>query len=208
MNLFQRNESGLRQWPLLVQRGHAELLDHVLHTDARFWAEAENWSLGRHRIVRSDTLALTVLTPPRLEEYEVSVYPPAYTGQGARVLEAGSGDLVCPLGSRVHVEGRFSERLLDAAMTFSGEGGDTRVEFWSDSLNDKRRFAFDWRARRDGRWWLELLDEDSLRQDDVVIHSLRVIPDRPSRAAHGASARAGNRAGPATSSSACWRGRG
>ena len=179
--LHQNGPQGARQWPLLMQRGQAELADHVLHADAVFWAETENWSLGRKRRILSDTLALSVLKPPSLYSFRVSVHPLAYTGQGKRELEEGSADLVCPIGSRIEVQGRVSERLLAGTMHFSGEGGDTQLDFCSDSLANSLDFSFEWRARRDGRWWLELLDEDSLRQDDMVIHSLRVIPDRPPR---------------------------
>ncbi len=177
-----------RSWPLLVRRGRAELSGLKIQGPTRFWAQAGVTTLGRTRDIHSDTLVVEVLDPPRLEDFHVGVRPPYYTNLPRRELEPGTGDLVCPVGSLIQVGGRVSETLARAELLIQGPRGIRRTDLLEDNPGllatepppeSRPEFLAEFRARRDGAWWIELSDPEGLDNRSPVKHSLKVIPDRP-----------------------------
>jgi hypothetical protein len=168
--------SAERIWQLPLRRGVAGLEDLQPVADLELQARAQSLLRGRRTTVESATLPVRVLRPPMLDSLVLSVQPPRYTGLAGRQLPAGSGDLLVPAGSLVRATARSSKPLLGAwRVDEPAVGGARQVALNGGDGSLETEF----RARADGRWGLELLDQDSLRLEPPLRWSLRVIPDRP-----------------------------
>lgn len=123
--------------------------------------------------------AIDVEEPPRLEQLDVQLLPPEYTGRKA---EAAGQPLRALAGTRVALNGR-ADRALSAARIRSVDG-DAATIASARIGEDSRRFAFAregvaaWELRQSGTFVLELTDDSQLR-GEAQRFVVQVLPDDP-----------------------------
>ncbi len=126
----------------------------------------------------SDTARVKVLPRPRIARLEVTVHPPAYTGEPARRLPEGVGDITALPGSRAALRLEASRPLAGATLALQRRGGKAvrsplRVE------GHVARGGFT--LRGEGRWWVELLAADSVAGEEPLHWRLGLLEDRAPR---------------------------
>ena len=142
------------------QRWEAELRDVREDLDYRFRRGGRVSPVGH----------LAVWRPPLLTELAARVTPPAYTGLPVRHLDRLPAYLEAPQGSRLHLSGRASSRLVAAALVEDSLTTSLVVAEQDLTgellLNEPRRFR------------IHLRDDRGLEGEGDLTHEVTVIPDR------------------------------
>ena len=120
----------------------------------------------------SPAFTLAVRDLPRATGYRIRYVYPAYTGLGSEEMQALTGDLAAPRGTKAHLEVTLSRDAATA--TLIGDRSGARI----DGTRGVRIAAFDVPMRSDDEITIRLTDSRG-RRADLGPFDLRAIPDRP-----------------------------
>ena len=120
----------------------------------------------------SPEYALSVRDLPRATGYRIRYEYPAYTGLKTEEIQALTGDLAAPRGSRARLEVTLSRDAAGA--TLIGDRSGARI----DGTRGVRMVGFDVPIRSDDEITIRLTDARG-RRADLGPFDLRAIPDRP-----------------------------
>jgi len=139
---------------------------HITNGPLFFWARG-----GDGETV---PLQVDVVPPPRIEELQVSVFPPAYTARGSESLPAGVGHVEGVVGTRVEINVRSNKPLKSVAL----HRKDTSPELMSVSqygLTVTGEFVVN--KPVNGSWWLVLKDRQGFENPDATRYDMRISVD-------------------------------
>lgn len=119
---------------------------------------------------RSPNYTITVVHKPILTGLEVTLTPPAYTGESPVVLSDNGGNVQALEGTKVAVKGTSNNPLASARVTFN-DGEAKPVDFDAHTV----RFGFD--ALEDGHYSVLLEDTLGFKTDDPLVYSIEVFQD-------------------------------
>lgn len=121
---------------------------------------------------------LKVVTPPRMAEVRVTVFPPAYTGLSREQLESGESLLA---GSRLQVEGRLDEPVTSVVLR-----GETGFTISAVLEKDGKTFCTqedEWQIESSDVISFEIMTTEGLKTRARRQLTLNVVTDRPPRVA-------------------------
>lgn len=139
--------------------------------DVAFRVRADDWETETYRIA--------VVERPRLDELQLVVTPPPYTGlpekrvaaRGAGQKAAGGGDLAVLRGTRVAFSGKANKPLASVALAM-GEA-QTPVAVTGEG------FSGAFTAEDSSSYWFDLRDREGFAEAQPARYQLRILPDRP-----------------------------
>lgn len=124
---------------------------------------------------RTAWIPVELVAPPALDDLQLTVEPPSYTGLPAKTL-AAAGPLTVPEGGRVTLSGRADKRIGRADLIWEGRR-------WPARIGDGPTPDVVWTPPPDelgsGRYTIHLADAEGLAQDPPTTFVLQLSPDRP-----------------------------
>ncbi len=114
------------------------------------------------------------VVPPALEEMQVRLTPPAYTGKPAVDLPLGTGHVEALLGTKVELNARTDKPLISADIHVGDESEPLSLS------EDAQGFsaAFSVTEKGSSTYWLAFRDRESLDEGQSRHYDLRGIEDR------------------------------
>jgi hypothetical protein len=119
---------------------------------------------------KSDKFTITVVNKPILVDLDVTLTPPAYTGEPQVTLNDNGGNIQALEGTHVAVHGTSNNKLAGAWVRF--DGGDNREISHSDRTVD-----FQFQALEDGHYSVILEDSLGYKTDDPLLYTVEVYKD-------------------------------
>lgn len=135
-----------------------------------YFGEAE--AFGKK--IRSETHTIKILDKPRLERFQLTLTPPAYSRLSPQQLEPNFGDASALVGTRVSIRLKSSKPLQSAQL----RSGDS-LSFSMDVQNDVATVNF--QLRSDLTYRFEMIDKDGYRSSENAEYHLRAVRDEPPR---------------------------
>lgn len=130
----------------------------------RFW---EPW-----RVRYSDTLQVTVINRPVVQQLTVKVRPPAYTKLAASVHSRDILEINAMRGARIQLDGLVSKRVLRAELIFnSGKTQDLKVT--------GQQFGGQFTLRENDVFWIRVTDDEGVANLNPLKYPLYVTADAP-----------------------------
>ncbi len=116
-----------------------------------------------------------VVPPPTLEELQVRITPPRYSGRSSEVLPPGVGHAQGLLGTKIDVEGKADKPLQSANLRI----GDKAAVPLSITSEDGRSFAATFAITEPGvtAYWFELTDTAGFTDHEAPRYELRGLAD-------------------------------
>ncbi|MCS7013542.1 MAG: hypothetical protein NZM05_07925 [Chloroherpetonaceae bacterium] len=121
------------------------------------------------KTIRSDRHYVYVLDKPRIERFQLSLMPPAYSQLSPQVLEPNFGDAASLKGSKVTVRLKASKPIKSAMLV-----SDT-VQLAMQVSGDSATVTFT--LKDDLTYRLEVRDQTEMRSEPSATYQLRAIPD-------------------------------
>jgi hypothetical protein len=118
----------------------------------------------------TDTFTITVVHKPILIDLDVTLTPPAYTGEPQITLNDNGGNVQALEGTRVAVRGSANNRLAGAWVQF--DSGEKR-----EISHDGYLVKFDFQALEDGHYSVILEDTIGYATDDPLLYTIEVYKD-------------------------------
>jgi len=119
---------------------------------------------------RTETFTIVVLERPSVRSVRVTLKPPSYSRLGTVRLEPNTGDAEALQGTLVELSALTNKRIRTAKLSFEHA---TSTPLLVSHPYASGRFI----VQRDDRYWIELEDEDGLKNVDPIRYSIRVRPD-------------------------------
>jgi hypothetical protein len=119
---------------------------------------------------KSETYTITVVHKPLLTDLDVTLTPPAYTGEEQVELDDNGGNIQALEGTRVEVRGTANNELAAARVKF--DGGEER-----EISHRGRVVEFEFQALEDGHYGVILEDTLGYKTDDPVLYTIEVYKD-------------------------------
>jgi hypothetical protein len=116
---------------------------------------------------------LNVVAVPNLKSIEITVRPPAYTGQEPETYAAGNTAINAIVGSTVDLLAVADQPLESASLSVQGRQIDATIE------GDTRTLAASFDLNADGvsSWWIDLVAANGTEDPRPTQHELRVVKD-------------------------------
>ncbi|MFK7820074.1 MAG: hypothetical protein AB8G99_15240 [Planctomycetaceae bacterium] len=118
---------------------------------------------------------LSVVAPPKLTSIEITVRPPAYTGQEPKVLDSGKTSIEAIVGSTVDVKAVADRPLETATLMVEGRPIDANLDDRNRSLST----SFEVNNSGVSSWWVGLVAEDGTEDPRPTQYELRAVQDEP-----------------------------
>jgi hypothetical protein len=119
---------------------------------------------------KSTTCTITVVHKPTLTDLDVTLTPPAYTGEPAFTLKDYGGNVQALEGTGVSVKGRANNNIAAARVRFNN-GKSREVEFSGQTV------FFEFQALEDGFYSVILEDAIGHKTDDPLVYTIEVFQD-------------------------------
>jgi hypothetical protein len=119
---------------------------------------------------QSQSYTITVVHKPILTDLDVTLRPPAYTGEPPVTLRDNGGNIQALEGTQVAVRGLANNSLAGAWVRFN-DGKPKDVEF------DGREVQFGFQVLEDGHYSVILQDTIGNRTDDPLVYTIEVYKD-------------------------------
>lgn len=116
-----------------------------------------------------------VLPPPGLESLQLTLTPPAYSGQERTSLPEGLGHVTALVGTRVEFEARTTTPVVRARLHVRDQ---EPVELAIPENGRSLRGEFVLREPGTGSYWLQLVDDEGLENIATTRYEIRAIEDR------------------------------
>jgi len=123
--------------------------------------------------VRTPWHSVEVLARPLVQQLQLTVHPPTYTGRSARTLNPNVGDVEALPGTRVDVSARPGGPSVETAR-LAFESGRVDTLHVADGTA-KGTFT----VRRDDSYQLHLQSQDGISNRDPIRYDIALRPDRP-----------------------------
>ncbi|MCX7803961.1 MAG: DUF4175 family protein [Planctomycetota bacterium] len=124
----------------------------------------------------SDVFRLEVYLEPKLEELEITLEYPEYTGRGAEVLPPGQGDIRALVGTRATVRARVNLQPSSAAIRFASDAKGERTVAANVAA---RALTASFVVERDDFYSIGISDAKGRRNDPPPRFRIVALPDRP-----------------------------
>jgi hypothetical protein len=118
----------------------------------------------------SDSYTITVVHQPLLTDLDITLTPPAYTGEPPVTFSDNGGNIQALEGTQVTVRGEANNPLVAAWVRFD-DGKPTEIE------HDLRNVKFEFQALEDGHYSVILEDTIGHRTDDPLVYAIEVYKD-------------------------------
>ncbi len=118
---------------------------------------------------------LDVVQPPTIKSVSIELQHPNYTNRDPETLPNGTTTIEALVGSTARISVLTSKPLKSASFVVRGN------EVLADIGNDQQTVTATVELQEEGlfQWWLELEDEDGIRNPRPVRYDLRVTRDEP-----------------------------
>jgi len=124
---------------------------------------------------RSEQFRISLYDLPRVQQIDVAMNYPAYTGMEAEE-QADSGDLVVPEGTEVVLDVAFNKPVREARIEFDSEEGDYEsLPLELDGESGQVRFT----VSRDAVYRIHAVDFDRMESENPYDYYIRAIEDQP-----------------------------
>jgi hypothetical protein len=127
---------------------------------------------------KSQRFRVEVRQRPKVEDLQVFVEYPAYTGLAAPAGPQKDGNLKVPAGTRVRYEARASEPLKLAAVTFASEAAVDVAKPATLGGERDRTIAGEFVVKDSTAWSFRLVSKESFESPQAAQYTIRAIPDR------------------------------
>ncbi|MCB9058137.1 MAG: hypothetical protein H6627_06185 [Calditrichae bacterium] len=118
----------------------------------------------------SDTFNVKVFVPPFIQEINIKITSPQYSGGESQKNELNNANIAALNGSNVFLDLVSNKALKNASVVFSN--GDTLV------LDTKGKIAKGQFVVKDiGNYKVRLTDIENLRNQDPIVYSISILPD-------------------------------
>ncbi len=146
-------------------------LENLRHS-AQVYAAVENRQFWEPwQAAYSDTLIITVLDRPEIQNLTLMVHPPNYTGLSATWHSGEGVELEAPEGSRITIEGKASTELQKAQLEFLEHHKILQLKV------EGTQFSGQIIARRSTTFLFRLWNQDSISNENPLQYQLQVKPD-------------------------------
>lgn len=119
---------------------------------------------------------LEVVPPPLLEELQVILTPPAYSGREVETLPPGVGHVQGLVGTQVEIAARVNKPLKSASLRVRNRSPQP-IELTGDARELKARFDVDEPGVYS--YWFDLQDQQNFENPDAPRYEIRGIADLP-----------------------------
>ncbi len=128
------------------------------------------WEIGQEQVLKSDQYQVRVITPPAVNDLQITITPPAYTGLEKSHLEPNIGDVLAYRGSTVDFSARLNKEVQSVVLVFSsGESIPATVRGRSASAEFSLKDA--------GSYQIHLLDKLNIANEDPINYRLETMED-------------------------------
>jgi hypothetical protein len=119
---------------------------------------------------------LEVVPPPLIEDLQVTLTPPKYSGQPVERLPHGVGHVQGLVGTEVEVTARVNKRLMSASLQLRGRKPQP-IELAGDGRRLKTRFVI----ADPGvySYWFDLKDSQGFENPEAPRYEIRAVADAP-----------------------------
>lgn len=123
---------------------------------------------------RAPWMTINVVPPPRVQSFDITLTPPAYTGRPPETTTSGVGHLQGLVGSQVHIRCRATTPLQSAILNQDNAPRQTLI-----ISPDRQEFTLDWTisAAERSTYWLDLADSLGLRTTNPPRYEIRGVAD-------------------------------
>lgn len=176
LTLIHRRANGkvirepMRQSTLWNAEGQAREIGgaslHVTSGPLFFWARGGD---GETVPVQVD-----VVPPPEIEQLQVTISPPEYTGRPEQAMPTGVGHITGIVGTEVKLRAR-SNKPLESITLHRKDAAPRQLALSDDGLAMADAFSLD--APVNGSWWLVLRDRQGFENPDATRYDLRISAD-------------------------------
>jgi hypothetical protein len=119
----------------------------------------------------SQLFTVETLNPPMVNEIQVEIEPPIYTGLPERFLEQNIGDIISYPGTNIKISGLASKNLKNAQIVFSKD----------EEINCKvqeNKFSCSFQIMADKTYYFNLGDYENLMNQDPIEYAITVLADQ------------------------------
>jgi hypothetical protein len=119
----------------------------------------------------SQLFIVETLNPPMVNEIQVEIQPPVYTGLPRRFLEQNVGDIITYPGTNIKISGLASKNLKNAQIVFSKD----------EKINCKvqeNKFSCSFQISADNAYYFTLADYEDLTNQDPIEYAITVLADQ------------------------------
>ncbi|MHC4876908.1 MAG: hypothetical protein ACYTGL_10445 [Planctomycetota bacterium] len=130
------------------------------------------WALGGDG--ETVPLQVEVVPPPRVDSFQVSVQPPAYTGKPPINLPENVGDIAGVVGTTIHLSGQVNKALADIQF-HQHAASPLPLQLAEDGRSFSGDVTFD--RAGSGTWWLTLRDRQGFENPEAPRYDLQILAD-------------------------------
>ena len=128
------------------------------------------WEIGREMLLKSEEYNVKVIIPPAVNDLQISITAPAYTGLDVILPEPNTGDILAYRGSEVSLTARLNKSVRMATLNFtSGVQISAKVRGESVSARFKVTDSENYR--------LQLIDDQNVENEDPISYQIKVMED-------------------------------
>ena len=145
----------------ITSEGNFKTVIENTNTNLLYFAQYKN--------VRSSEYRISVTDNPVVKSFNITVYPPDFTGIPSKTLQENEGDIFCPEGSNVYFDLKSNKTLSSAGILLN----DNFINF--EVSGDGARGSVI--IKESGKYKFVLKDEKGTESRGTQIYSVKVITD-------------------------------
>jgi len=120
--------------------------------------------------IRSRTYAIDVLERPLVRVLQLVLYPPTYSRRTIRKLDSNNGDIEALAETQINLYARTNKEIQKAKLIFE-DGNEVPMK------QNEHDISGSFRVNRNTRYWIDLLDQDNLKNTDPIQYTIRIQKD-------------------------------
>jgi hypothetical protein len=122
--------------------------------------------------IASQQYRIDIITPPIINNIDISIRPPLYTGQDVKYLARNIGDIIGLPGSKINLKATVNKILQSAALIFPG----------NNSINCQihgERISADFYITENSNYKIILQDTAGYTNQNPIEYTISILPDNP-----------------------------
>jgi hypothetical protein len=131
---------------------------------------------------QSQQYSITVIYKPIIDSLQLELHYPRYTRLPPQSLDANTGNVAAPLGTKVSVRATSSKDVTSAFVVFDVEHAASLFKDEAKArleTEDPRTLTGSFIVQRSGRYYISIMDTDGQSNSDPIIYSISVLADQP-----------------------------
>jgi hypothetical protein len=130
------------------------------------------WEISREMLLKSEIYKVGVIIPPTVNDLQISIKPPAYTGLEVVLPEPNTGDILAYRGSEVDLTARLNKSVRTAVLNFSS-GVQIPAVVRGETISAR------FKVTGSENYRLQLIDEQNVENEDPIRYQIKVMEDIP-----------------------------